>query len=58
MKYFTHKEFDSPDKPGSGNIMDECFLEMLDNARELYGKPMRVNSGYRTKKHNAKNRWG
>jgi len=54
MKYFIHKEFDSPDKPGSGNIMDECFLEMLDNARELYGKPMRVNSGYRTKKYNAK----
>jgi len=54
VKYFTHKEFDSPDKPGSGSIMDECFLEMLDNARELYSKPMRVNSGYRTKEYNTK----
>jgi len=54
MKYFKLDEFDSPDLPGSGNIMDECFLQMLDNARELYGKPMRVNSGYRTKEHNAK----
>jgi hypothetical protein len=34
MKYFSYKEFDSPDMPGSGNLMDENFLEMLDEVRD------------------------
>ena len=29
MKYFTLKEFDSPDEPGSGKHMDKEFLEMF-----------------------------
>ena len=48
MKYFSLSEFDSPDHPGSGTNMDTRFLEMLDNAREIYGRSMRINSGYRT----------
>jgi len=48
MKYFSLSEFDTPDHPGSGTNMDTRFLEMLDNAREIYGRPMRINSGYRT----------
>jgi len=48
MKYFSLSEFDSSDHPGSGTNMDERFLAMLDNAREIYGRPMRINSGYRT----------
>lgn len=48
MKYFNIQEFDSSDHPGSGTNMDTRFLEMLDNAREIYGRPMRINSGYRT----------
>lgn len=47
-RYFTYREFDSPDDPGSGELMDPTFLEMLDRARELYGAPIIVNSGYRT----------
>lgn len=54
MKYFKLEEFDCPGLPDSGKKMDQCFLEMLDKAREIYGRPMRVNSGYRTKEHNAK----
>jgi uncharacterized protein YcbK (DUF882 family) len=54
MKHFKIEEFDCPGLPGSGEIMDQCFLKMLDKAREIYGRPMRVNSGYRTKEHNAK----
>jgi len=54
VKHFKLEEFDCPGLPGSGKKMDQCFLERLDKAREIYGRPMRVNSGYRTKEHNAK----
>ena len=54
MKYFTHAEFDSPDFPDSGNNMDKSFLRMLDSAREAAGIPFKINSGFRTPKHNAK----
>lgn len=54
MKYFKLSEFDSPDILGSGKNMNEEFLYMLDAARKIYGKPMRVNSGYRSKEHNKK----
>lgn len=54
MKYFTTSEFDSPDKPGSGSLMSETILDMLDDVREKFGKPIVINSGYRTEGHNAK----
>jgi zinc D-Ala-D-Ala carboxypeptidase len=54
MKYFKYYEFDSPDVDGSGQMMDAEFLQLLDNARELYGKPMAINSGFRTEAHNQK----
>ena len=65
-KYFSWSEFDSPDKKGSGKkYMSKTFVHKLDLAR---GKLERgwnkdnpedeitfsVNSGYRTKEHNAK----
>ena len=53
MNHFELHEFDSPDLPGSGaGNMDRRFLSMLDHAREIYGRPMRINSGYRTIYHN------
>ena len=52
MRYFDISEFDSPDEPGSGQYMDDEFLEMLDNARHMAGIPFMINSGYRTKAHN------
>ena len=54
MKYFNHSEFDSPDELGSGKHMDQELLDMIDRARALYGKPIVVNSGFRTKDHNKK----
>jgi len=54
LRYFKHSEFDSPDKPGSGNNMSPVLLGMLDAARKHYGKPIKVNSGFRTKEHNTK----
>lgn len=53
MKYFNYEEFDSPDIQGSGQLMDSKILSMLDKAREIYGKPININSGYRTIRHNA-----
>ena len=52
MRYFDISEFDSPDEPGSGQYMDDEFLEMLDNARHMAGTPFIINSGYRTKAAN------
>jgi len=52
MKYFKYHEFDSPDVDGSGQMMDAEILSMLDTAREIYGKPMAINSGFRTEEHN------
>ena len=54
MKYFNYEEFDSPDIQGSGQLMDPKLIKMIDEAREIYGKPIRVNSGYRTESHNHK----
>ncbi len=54
MKYFEYEEFDSPDIQGSGQLMDPKLLDMIDEAREIYGKPIHVNSGYRTEAHNRK----
>jgi Peptidase M15 len=53
MKYFKTSEFDSPDTPGSGSLMCPVFLAALDNAREIYARPMKVNSGYRTRGYAA-----
>jgi len=52
LKYFTLKEFDSPDLPGSGDQMNYKFLQKLDDARVFAGVPFKINSGFRTKKYN------
>lgn len=53
LKYFKISDFDSPDLKGSGSKMKESTLSMLDEAREICGIPFIVNSGFRTKQHNA-----
>ena len=54
FKYFKYSEFDSPDEPGSGEkYMCETLIQMLDEVRKEYGKPMRINSGYRSESNNA-----
>jgi zinc D-Ala-D-Ala carboxypeptidase len=53
FKYFKYSEFDSPDKPGSGEKnMSKNFIELLDEAREFAGIPFKINSGFRSKEHN------
>lgn len=52
FKYFTEKEFDSPDLEGSGCQMDKHFLSLLDSARHIAGVPFKINSGFRTPEYN------
>ena len=54
FKYFKYEEFDSPDIQGSGQMMCDTIIEMLDQVREEYGKPIRVSSGYRTEEANLR----
>jgi len=54
MRYFKHSEFDSPDKPGSGQLMDPYFLQLLDKARTHAQIPFKISSGYRSKFWNKK----
>jgi uncharacterized protein YcbK (DUF882 family) len=51
-KWFKLSEFDSPDKEGSGEMMDDAFMQTLDLARDIAGFPMIVTSGFRTVEHN------
>lgn len=50
--HFEIFEFDSPDKKGSGSLMNEHFLGMLDDARGIASVPFIITSGYRTPEHN------
>jgi len=52
MRYFKIEEFDSPDKPGSGELMDKGILTMLDELRSNCGFPLKINSGVRTEARN------
>jgi uncharacterized protein YcbK (DUF882 family) len=54
MRYFDISDFDSPDKPGSGEQMDKKHLEMLDDARHQSGCAFVITSGVRSKNHNRK----
>lgn len=47
-KYFKLSEFDSPDSPGSGELMEPQVLEALDVARDIAGFPFIITSGVRT----------
>ena len=47
-------EFESPDIPGSGDMMDYRFMQKLYEARKIADIPFIINSGWRSKEHNAK----
>ena len=52
MRYFKLEEFESPDEPGTGCMMDPDFLELLDEARDYAGIPMVITSGFRSVAYN------
>jgi uncharacterized protein YcbK (DUF882 family) len=52
MRYFKYEEFDSPDLEGSGEKMSPKLLSILDAIREIYGSPIHITSGFRTKEAN------
>lgn len=65
MKYFSIKELcrsEDAEKHGIDNTpseeavsnMENLIVEVLDPCREKYGKPITVNSGYRSRQLNAK----
>ena len=51
-EYFSCDEFDSHLEEGSGNKMQESFLDRLHQARKYAAIPFVINSGYRTTEHN------
>jgi hypothetical protein len=51
-KYFKLSEFDSPDRPGSGELMEPEVVQALDICRDIYGFPMVITSGFRTIEYN------
>lgn len=54
IKYFKASEFDCKSLPGSGGTgMDYRLVDKLDRLRHAWGRPIVVNSGFRTPTHNA-----
>ena len=53
LKYFSRHEFDSPDAPGSGDLMDYEFIKKLELIRLFIKEPVIINSGYRSAERNA-----
>lgn len=47
FKYFSYDEFDSPLQEGSGQLMSDELISMLDHARDLAGVEFKITSGYR-----------
>ena len=52
FKHFTYKEFDCKSGEGLGENMQEDFVCLLDDAREIAGIPFKITSGFRTAKYN------
>lgn len=51
--HFKVKEFHSPQDPSDLVRVDEKLLRLLENIRNYTGKPVHLNSGYRSPEYNA-----
>lgn len=49
--HFKCKEFECKCSLCQQQMLDDQFLEMLEQVRVLYGKPITITSGYRCAKH-------
>lgn len=49
---FNSKEFECSCKKCEWQYIEDSLLQKLEEVRELYGKPIRVTSGYRCPEHN------
>jgi len=54
VESFNSEEFSSPDKPGSGMLMDTEMIRRLVIMRKHSSFPYIINSGYRTKEWNER----
>lgn len=54
FRHFNYEEFDSPDILGSGQLVKDELIVLLDEARDIFDKSITINSGYRTASHNKK----
>ncbi len=54
IEFFDSSEFDSPDKPGSGQGMEFKLIKKIDGIRRACGFPFFITSGFRTAEHNEK----
>ena len=51
IRFFKPEEFKSPDS--DEDLIREFLVKAMDYVRKQYGSPLHINSGYRTKEHNA-----
>lgn len=51
--HFRVREFHSKHDPEDVVIVDEALVKLLENIRNFTGKPVHINSGYRSKAYNA-----
>lgn len=51
--HFKVKEFHSRKDPADLVKVDERLIELLENIRTFVGKPVNINSGYRSAAYNA-----
>lgn len=49
-RHFSRSEFDC--KHCGENLMHDSFIDLMDQLREEYGKPVLISSGYRCPAHN------
>lgn len=50
--HFKVKEFHSRKDPCDNVIIDPRLIDLLENIRRLTGKPVHINSGYRSRAYN------
>lgn len=51
-KHFNSKEFECKCGKCDEQLISDILLEKLEKVREEYGKPIKINSGYRCPDHN------